>query len=210
MAAGRRWLSIERSGGALDWSFELLSEDEKELFRRLSVFAGGWTLEASEAVGARGDVEEGEVLDVLSGLVDKSLVVARERQESGVRYRMLEPIRQYAREKLEEGGEGEEARRRHATFFLALAEEAEPRLRGPEDVEWLERLETEHDNMRAALSWALERGEVELRLRLAGALGWFWEAHGHYSEGRRWLEEALAKDDRASVAARVKALEGLS
>ena len=121
--------------GALDWSFELLSEDEKELFRRLSVFAGGWTLEASEAVGARGDVEEGEVLDVLSGLVDKSLVVARERQESGVRYRMLEPIRQYALERLEERGEGEEARRRHATFFLALAEEAEANLRGPEDVE---------------------------------------------------------------------------
>jgi tetratricopeptide (TPR) repeat protein len=83
-------------------------------------------------------------------------------------------------------------------------------LRGPEDVEWLERLEVEHDNMRAALSWARERGEDEVALRLAGALGWFWESHGHYSEGRRWLEEALAQDDRASVAARVKALDRLS
>src|SRR5215207_129980 len=194
---------------ALDWSFELLSEEEMELFGRLSVFAGGWTLEASEAVGAGGDVEEGEVLDLLSELVDKSLVVARERQESGVRYRMLEPIRQYAREKLEEGGEGEEARRRHATFFLALAEEAEPRLRGPEDVEWLERLETEHDNLRVALSWTLERGDAELALRLGGALGIFWHTHGHQGEGRKWLEAALAKDDRASVAARLKALEAL-
>jgi len=195
--------------GALDWSFELLSEDEKELFRRLSVFAGGWTLEASEAVGARGDVEEGEVLDVLSGLVDKSLVVARERQESGVRYRMLEPIRQYALERLEERGEGEEARRRHATFFLALAEEAEANLRGPEDVEWLESLEREHDNMRAALSWALEREEAELALRLAGVLGTFWQAHGHWSDGRKWLEATLAGDKRASAAARIKALEAL-
>jgi len=194
---------------ALDWSFELLSEEEMELFGRLSVFAGGWTLEASEAVGAGGDVEEGEVLDLLSELVDKSLVVARERQESGVRYRMLEPIRQYAREKLEEGGEGEEARRRHATFFLALAEEAEPRLRGPEDVEWLERLETEHDNLRAALSWTLERGDAELALCLGGALGIFWHTHGHQGEGRKWLEAALAKDDRASEAARLKALEAL-
>jgi non-specific serine/threonine protein kinase len=101
-------------------------------------------------------VEEREVLDVLSGLVEKSLV-ATERQESGARYRMLEPVRQYARDKLEEDGEGEEARRRHATFFLALAEEAEPRLRGPEDTIWLERLEIEHDNLRAALSWALEK-----------------------------------------------------
>jgi DNA-binding CsgD family transcriptional regulator/tetratricopeptide (TPR) repeat protein len=147
-------------------------------------------------------------LDLLSGLVDKSLVV-EEPQESGVRYRMLEPIRQYAREKLEEGGEGEEVQRRHAGFFLALAAEAEPGLRGPEDAEWLERLETEHDNLRAALSWELERGETELGLRLAGALWLFWEAHGHYGEGRRWLEDALQIDGQASAAVRAKALEGL-
>jgi predicted ATPase len=154
-----------------------------------------------------GDLE-GDVFDGLASLADKSLL--REQEETGSgepRFFMLGTIREYALEKLGESGRAEEVRRRHAEQFLALAEEAEPRLRGPEDVEWLERLETEHDNTRAALSWALERGEVELRLRLAGALGWFREAHGHYSEGRRWLEEALAQDDRASVAARVKALD---
>ena len=193
--------------GALDWSYELLSEEEKGLFGRLSVFAGGWTLEAAEAVGAAGDAEE-EVLDLLSGLVDKSLVTARERQQSGgVRYRMLEPVRQYTLEQLNENGGAEGAKRAHARYFLALAEEAEPRLRGPEDREWLERLEEEHDNMRAALSWTLERGEVELGLRLAGALWRFWEARGHFSEGSRWLEEALAKADGTSAAARVKVLE---
>jgi non-specific serine/threonine protein kinase len=194
--------------GTLDWSHELLSESERKVFRKLSVFAGGWKLEASEAVGVGGGIEEEDVLDVLSGLVEKSLVAARERQESGVRYRMLEPIRQYAREKLEEVGEAEEARRRHATFFLALAEEAEPKLQGPEDKEWLERLETEHDNLRAALSWALEQREADLGLRLAGALWLFWEGHGHYGEGHRWLEQTLARGSQASAVARAKALEG--
>ncbi len=122
---------------------------------------------------------------------------------------MLEPVRQYAREKLQEGRKADEIRRRHTEFFLTLAEEAEPGLRGPEDREWLERLETEHDNMRAALSWALEREEVELALRLGGTLGTFWYAHGHMGEGRKWLEEALAKDTRASLVARIKALEAL-
>jgi predicted ATPase len=133
--------------GTLDWSHQLLSEDEKKLFGRLSVFAGGWTLEAAEAVGSGQGVEEGEVLDLLSGLVEKSLVVARESQESGVRYRMLEPVRQYAREKLEKSGETPAAKRAHAGYFLALAEEAESELFGPRDVEWLERLEEEHDNI---------------------------------------------------------------
>ena len=193
--------------GTLDWSYALLSEPERELFCRLSVFAGGWTLEAAEAVGA-GDTQQCDVLDLLSMLVDKSLVVAEATGIGGLRYRMLEPIRQYAMEKLEEGGDAEEVRRCHNTFFLALAEEAEPKLRGAEDTEWLERLEAEHDNLRVALSWTLERGEAELGLRLAGALWMFWEAHGHYSEGRRWLEKALEKEGRTSAAARAKALEG--
>ncbi|MBA2534363.1 MAG: hypothetical protein H0V21_05090 [Rubrobacter sp.] len=193
--------------GTLDWSHDLLPEDEKKLFGRLSVFAGGWTLEAAEAVGTGEGVEEGEVLDLLSGLVDKSLVVAGRAERGRVRYRMLEPIRQYARERPEERGEGEELRRRHAGFFLALAEEAEPELFGPRDVEWFECLEVEHDNMRAALSWALERAEAELGLRLGGALWPFWEAHGHYREGRRWLEEALEKEGRStSGMVRAKAL----
>jgi predicted ATPase/DNA-binding SARP family transcriptional activator/DNA-binding CsgD family transcriptional regulator len=195
--------------GTLDWSQALLSEPERRLFCRLSVFAGGWTLQAAEVVGA-GDTEQGEVLDLLSRLVDKSLVVGEATGLGGVRYKMLEPIRQYAREKLEEGGDAEEVRRQHASFFLALAEEAEPRLRGPEDMEWLERLEVEHDNMRAALSWAMEQEEAdELGLRLAGALWLFWEGHGHYGEGHRWLEQVLARDSQVSAAARAKALEGV-
>ena len=155
---------------AVTGSYELLSEHEKRLFGRLSVFAGRWTLEASEAVAAGEVIEEAENLDLLSGLVEKSLVVAKGSDEGVVRYRMLGPVRQYAWEKLEESGEAEEVRRRHATFFLSQAAEAEPRLRVPEDREWLESLESEHDNMRAALSWALEREEAELALRLGGAL----------------------------------------
>jgi predicted ATPase/DNA-binding SARP family transcriptional activator/DNA-binding CsgD family transcriptional regulator len=195
--------------GTLDWSHELLSEPERRLFGRLSVFAGGWTLEAAEEVGTEGETGTSDALDSLSGLVEKSLVVAEASAGGEVRYRMLEPIRQYAREKLEEGGDVEDVRRRHASLFLALAEDAEPRLQGPEDVKWLERLEAEHGNLRAALSWTLERGKSGLGLRLSGALWLFWEARGHYGEGRRWLEEALEKDGRASAATRAKALEGL-
>ena len=157
--------------GTLDWSYDLLFEPERALFRRLSTFAGGWTLEASEAVGSGGSVAEDEVVDLLSGLVEKSLVVAEGDGQGGVRYRLLEPIRQYALEKLEESGEVEAAKRAHAEYFLDLAEEAEPELFGPRDVEGLDRLESEHDNIRAALSWALEREEAELGLRLGGALG---------------------------------------
>jgi predicted ATPase/DNA-binding SARP family transcriptional activator/DNA-binding CsgD family transcriptional regulator len=192
--------------GTLDWSHALLSEPERRLFGLLSVFAGGWTLEAAEVVGAEGDTEQADILDLLSRLVDKSLVVVEATGGGGVRYRMLEPIRQYAWEKLEESGEDEEVQRRHTGFFLALAEDAEPRLRGPDDVEWLEHLEVEHDNLRVALSWTLERREAELGLRLAGALEWFWEAHGHYSEGRRWLEKAWEMKRHASAAVRAKAL----
>jgi len=168
LSAGSRTASPRQRTlrGTLDWSYELLSMPEQSLFCRLSVFAGGWTLQAAEVVGA-GDTQHGDVVDLLSRLVDKSLVVAETTGIGGARYRMLEPIRQYAQEKLEESGEAEEVRSQHASFFLALAEEAEPGLRGPEDAEWLERLEAEHDNMRAALSWALERGQTELGLRLA-------------------------------------------
>jgi len=138
--------------GALEWSYELLSEDEKGLFRRLSVFAGGFSLEAAEAVVTGGDVEEEDVLDPLSGLVDRSLVVAETSGEGGIRYRLLEPVRQYALEQLQKSGETEEVRRRHASFFLSLAEESEPGLWGTEEATWLDRLEVEYDNLRAALS----------------------------------------------------------
>ena len=195
--------------GTLDWSHDLLSEPERVLFRRLSVFAGGWTLEASEAVASKEDVEEEEVLDLLSGLVEKSLVVAEPSEQQRARYRLLEPVKQYARAKLAEGNEGRAVRRRHADFFLTLTEDAEPKLRGPEGISWLPRLKSEHDNLRAALAWALEGEEAELALRLAGSLWIFWHAHGQLGEGRKWLEAALTKDTRASVAARVKALQAL-
>jgi len=174
-----------------------------------SVFAGGWTLEVSEAVGAGGGVEEGEVLDILSGLVEKSLVVIRGSDQGGVRYRLLEPVRQYAFQKLEESGQAETAKRAQAEYFLALAEEAEPQLTGPREVEWFDRLEKEHDNIRAALIWSLEGADPELELRLAGAMWTFWFWRGYYAEGRTWLEEALGKEDRQSAIARAKALLGV-
>jgi len=195
--------------GTLDWSYDLLSEPEQGLFGRLSVFAGGWTLEASEAVAPGEGTKKSEVLDLLLGLVDKSLVVAEASGRGIVRYRMLEPVRQYALEELEASGEAEALRRRHASFFLALTEEAEPELQGSEEPTWLERLEAEHDNLRAALSWTLERGEAELGLQIAGALRPFWEAHGHYGEGRRWVEEALEQGGRVSAAVRAKGLQAV-
>jgi predicted ATPase/DNA-binding SARP family transcriptional activator/DNA-binding CsgD family transcriptional regulator len=193
---------------ALDWSYGLLSEPEQVLFGRLSAFAGGFTLEAAEGVGAGEGIEEADVLELLSLLVDKSLVEAEENWERGARYRLLEPVRQYAREKLEESGEGEAIGRRHAEFFLALAEEAELELSRPRQAEWLDRLETEQDNLRAALTWALER-EVDLGPRMAGALCRFWHTRGYLSEGRRYLEQAVARSDAVSASVRAKALDGL-
>ena len=156
--------------GTLDWSYDLLSEPERVLFRRLSVFAGGWTLATSEAVAPGERVEESEVLDLLFGLVENSLVVVKGSDEDGMRYRLLEPLRQYALGKLEDSGEAEDTRRAHAQYFLALAEEAEPELLGPHEAQWYKRLEEEHDNIRAALSCSLEGAHPELGLRLAGAI----------------------------------------
>jgi predicted ATPase/DNA-binding CsgD family transcriptional regulator len=194
--------------GALDWSHDLLGEQERVLFRRLSVFAGGWTLKAAEAVGAGGIVGRGEVLELLSGLVEKSLVVVSEATEEGeIRYRLLEPIRHYALQKLEESEEAEVVKRRHAEFFLALAEEAAPKLRGPEQERWLDRLEPEHDNMRAALDWSTEHG-AESGLRLCAALWQFWYVRGYLTEGRKRLEEGLARYRAAPAKIRAKALDG--
>jgi predicted ATPase/DNA-binding SARP family transcriptional activator/DNA-binding CsgD family transcriptional regulator len=193
----------------IDWSHKLLSEAERTFFRRLSVFAEGWTLEAAEAVCSGGGVEEGDVLNLLGGLVDKSLVVAWAPTGGTMRYRMLEPLRQYAREKLEEGGEAEEVHNRHASYFLAVAEEAEQELVGPRQSAWVEQLEGEHDNMREALSWVLERGEAELGMRLGAALWRFWHIRGYFSEGLRWLKRVLAEDAPTAARTRVKALEGM-
>jgi predicted ATPase/DNA-binding CsgD family transcriptional regulator len=197
--------------GTLDWSHELLSERERKVFRRLSVFAGGWTLEASEVVVSDESVGESEVLELLSELVEKSLAIAELTAESGgVRYRLLDSIRQYAQEKLEQSGEAEDVMQAHAEYFLALAEEAEPELIGPREAEWFELLEEELDNFRAALSWASEHGEAELGLRLAGSLMSFWLTEGHYGEGRGWVEGALTREGSTSALARAKALGAAS
>jgi predicted ATPase/DNA-binding SARP family transcriptional activator/DNA-binding CsgD family transcriptional regulator len=191
----------------LDWSYELLSEPERRLFGRLSVFAGGWTLEAAEAVGAGEGIEEGEVLDHLSRLVNTSMVVIEVAEDGGLRYGMLEPVRQYGQELLAASGEADPVRRRHASWYFELAKEVEPWLRGARQEVWLQHLEREYGNLRAALGWALERGETELGLWFGGALGEFWYLSGHLSEGRRWLEAALASGpDAPPTPARAKAL----
>ncbi len=215
-----------------DWSYDLLSEPERELFRRLSVFIGGFTLEAAEAVcadspsptpprngeelftpppaqeGGQGvGIEAWEVLDLLSQLVDKSLAVA-EGQNGNLRYHLLETLRQYGREKLAASGRLEEMQRRHLAYFLRIAEEAERKLRGSEQAWWLELLETEHDNLRAALRRCLAaEGDAEAGLRLAGALWWFWHIRGYFTEGREWLDAMLARVTEPT-AARAKALNG--
>jgi predicted ATPase/DNA-binding SARP family transcriptional activator/DNA-binding CsgD family transcriptional regulator len=195
--------------GAMDWSYDLLSGHEQILFRRLSVFVGGWTLEAGEVVGASDKVEEDEVLELLWGLVNKSLVAAEAGTQGTARYRMLEPIRQYAWEKLRENADADEVLNQHAVYFLALAEEAETKLAGPQQGLWVEQLEGEHDNLREALSWVLERGQAGLALRLGTALWRFWYNRGYISEGIRWMERVLSGSDLAQAPARAKALEGL-
>jgi hypothetical protein len=165
------------------------------------VFAGGWTLGAAEAVGTGGRVMAERVLDLLSELVEKSLVVVEDSpaDAGALRYGMLEPIRQFGREKLEENGEAPEARLRHAEHYMALAETAEPELLGSDQDTWLQRLRVEFGNLRAALSWSLqpdrdsrERAD-ELRLRLVAALWRFWDVEG-FEEGKQWLQTALERD----------------
>jgi predicted ATPase/class 3 adenylate cyclase len=194
---------------AIAWSYGLLDEGEKLLFGRLGVFSGGATLEAMEAVcDAEGDLPT-DVFEGASSLLDKSLLRQEEGAAGEPRFVMLETIHEFANVKLEESGEAEAVRWAHAEYFLALAEEAEPMLWGAEDVAWLNRLEQEHNNMRAALSWAIAHESAELALRLSGALQWFWFAWGYYDEGRSWLEQALVKEDRASTAVRAKGLDAV-
>jgi predicted ATPase/class 3 adenylate cyclase/Tfp pilus assembly protein PilF len=192
----------------IEWSFALLEEGEQVLFGRLAVFSGGRTLEAIEAIcGAEGDLPV-DTFEGVSSLLDKSLLRQEEGANGEPRFVMLETIHEFAREKLGQSAEAEEIRRTHAEYFLTLAEEANPQLRGPNQLEWLERLEAEHDNMRAALSWALEHKEVEVALKLGGALSSFWLLRDYHSEGRRWLEVALTMDGRGSPEVRAMALAG--
>jgi predicted ATPase/DNA-binding XRE family transcriptional regulator len=196
----------------LNWSHDLLHVPEKELFRRLSVFAGGWTLEAAEALGEvegeEGGLEADEILSLLGNLVEQSLVVAQAEADGSVRYGMLEPVRQYALEKLEQSAEEQQVRRLHALWCTWFAEEAAKELAGPDQGKWFDRLETEHDNLRAALSWSLEGNEPETGLRLAAALWRMWNARGYMQEGRGWLEKALSSADGRPSPERARALNG--
>lgn len=193
---------------ALDWSYDLLLEKERAALRRLSVFAGGWTLEAAEAICSGEEIEATDILDLLTQLVDKSLVVAETQGGQG-RYRLLQTIRQYSRDRLLEAGEADIVRRCHRDWYLRLAEQAETHLNGSAQGVWLERLEVEHDNLRAALEWGMSEEDAgEFGLRLAVALRVFWEKHGHFTEGRRWLEGFLARSKAPSPLLKTTALNG--
>ena len=209
LSAGRRDASDRQRTlrGAIAWSYELLSEDEQRLFRRLGVFAGGWSLEAAEAVCDRGDLES-DLLDGLASLVDKSLVFLSDSSTAPPRYEMLDMIRQFAQERCEAAGETEHLRHLHAEFHVALAERAEPQLGGAQQVTWFERLENEHDNLRTALGGLLSKGDVERALRLSGALWQFWRRQGYLYEGRMWLQNALSLARSGHERARAKALWG--
>ncbi|MBA3694597.1 MAG: protein kinase, partial [Acidobacteria bacterium] len=200
--------------GAVEWSYDLLTEEEKCLFRHLAVFAGGFTFEAAEAVagchfsaaGKEEMISEQETLEIeqltidtfdgVTSLVDKSLLVSKEQANGETRFRMLEVVREYALELLETRGEAEAMRRSHAEYFLALGEEAEPHLQSAQSVEWLNRLEEEHDNLRAALQWSLDR-DAAIAARLAAGIWRLWTFHSYLTEGRGWLEAALEQSNNA-------------
>src|SRR6266508_3428727 len=192
----------------LDWSYALLSEPERKILQRLSIFSGGGTLEAAEAICAGEGVEAGEVLDLLSRLVDKSLVMVDRPEGDETRYHLLETIRQYAGEKLAESGEVDESRNRHLHYFVQWAENAQPRLFRPEQFAWFNRFEAEHDNIRAALEWSQVTTEgANAGLRLAAIMGYFWKFHAYPTEGRMRISAALAqKGAQGRTLARAQAL----
>ena len=196
--------------GTIEWSHTLLEEGERTLFARMAVFSGGRTLEAIEAVcDAEGDLPV-DALDGVSSLLDNSLLRQEEGPEGEPRFVMLETIHEYARERLKQSGEAEQIGRAHAEYFLALAEEAEPELKGADQLSWTNRLEAEHDNLRAALSWSLEAGDSESALRIGGALWRFWGVRGHFGEGRSWLSTSLSAGGEAAPAGvRARALLAL-
>lgn len=220
LTSGNRMTVIPRHQtlrAAIDWSYNFLSEPERMLFHRLSVFAGGWTLAAAEAVcidreqvGSR----RSQVLDVLSQLVEKSFVMAETQARHEARYRLLETMRQYSREKFQEmrsiGNEVEIIRAQHAAYYLTLAQVAEPELTGARQLASLLRLEAEHDNLRAALQWSLDTRNAEMALSLCGNLWRFWDLRGHVTEGSRWLAAALALPsvESASIQQRALAVRG--
>jgi len=201
------------------WSYDLLHAQEQQLFRRLSVFVGGCTLQAIEALCAALDKSNGvgRVLDGVASLIDKSLLQQREQEGEEPRLVMLETIREYGLEALAASGELEATRQAHAAYYLQLAEEAEPHLRGSESDRWFARLELEHENQRAALTFLLERAAMragsqgdkewaEQAMRLCGALYWFWLKYGYYREDRSFLEQAMAVREGVATSVQLKLL----
>jgi predicted ATPase/transcriptional regulator with XRE-family HTH domain len=195
LADGPRDLPVRHQTlrAALAGSYDLLRSDAQALFRQLGVFAGSWTLEATEVLWSHVE-HDGEtlLLQPLTTLVEHSLVIQSPMTDSIPRFTMLETIREYARERLAAEGEEAGARHVHAAHFLELAERAAPELQGPRQVAWLDRLEADYPDLRAALEWVIQSADSERALRLAGSLGWFWFVRGRSSEGRRWLDQAIA------------------
>jgi non-specific serine/threonine protein kinase len=191
----------------IDWSYDLLSETERTVLCRLSVFPGGWTLEAAEDVCAGDGIDQDTMLELLSHLVDKSLIIVDAEAGGERRYHFLETVRQYGRERLVRSGDAERVRDRHLSFFSELVRRAEPELQKADQVSWLNRLQREYDNVRSALDWCLERSDTGLEL--AAALTWFWIKRGYFAEGRQWLERALLATE-SSGRLRAKALNSLS
>ena len=193
----------------IDWSYDLLTEPERAVLRRLSVFAAGATLEAAEAVCSGDPVDSLDILDLLGRLVEKSLVLTDPRSTEA-RFRLLETVRDYARGRLVEAGEGDEALRRHRDWYLELVDQASPTFfHGPEPVDWLRRLDREHEDIRAALEWCLDQpGESRAGLRIASGLWRYWEIRGHLTEGRGWLERMLAAIGDDASALRADGLTG--
>jgi predicted ATPase/DNA-binding XRE family transcriptional regulator len=190
--------------GAIDWSYDILEANEQALFRHISVFAGGCELAALEAVHPM----PGGALDGAESLVDKSLLVPGEQAGDEPRFGMLETLREYALERLVELGEIEQARQRHAEYYASFAEAAGPELSGPEQNLWLGRVAREHDNLRSALRWALDRGDAQTAARIAGEMWRFWWVRSFFSEGRAWLDEVLGQSHAIDVALKAIVLRG--
>jgi predicted ATPase/DNA-binding CsgD family transcriptional regulator len=191
----------------VDWSHALLSEHERVLFRRLAVFAGGFTVEAAESVCSDETIPRGDVLDLLGRLVETALVTVDRTGSGDVRQRLLETLRQYSSERLLASGEEQHIRDRHVQWYLELAEAAEPELRAAQQREWFQRLETEHDNIRAAVQWSVTNGDAIAGLRLGSALWEFWDLRGHAREGWQHMQRLLERTtDLADDVTRAKAL----
>jgi predicted ATPase/DNA-binding XRE family transcriptional regulator len=235
LTGGSRTLPARQQAlrATIDWSYELLNEGERTLFARLGVFVGGWTLEAAHAICelsieheelSKAEHEQSNLTSQISllhsieALLDKSLLKEADGPGGEARFTMLETIREYALEQLKIQGEAQVLRQRHGAYYLALAETAAPQLHGSNQLAWLDRLEAEHDNFRAALAWSHATADsrslgsaeaAELSLRLAGALAWFWFVRGYWSEGRSWLAGALVRGDAAPPLVRATALNWL-